>query len=124
MDTPQIDPARSSRLRGAGAAGTDAVIGRASDGGWWGLGLRRPDRRVFDGVPMSEDHTGAMQVEALRALGLRFAELEPMDDVDTIEDARAVAQGIPAPLRRDARRSAAGRGGGAAGGRDRSGDDA
>ena len=96
MDTPQI---RTSTIVAAceslAAPGTDAVIGRAEDGGWWGLGLRRPDREVFAGVPMSEPHTGAAQVESLRALGLRYSELEVYRDVDTIEDARAISASVP-----------------------------
>ena len=50
---------------------TDAVLGPALDGGWWGIGLRRPDPRVFDGVEMSTEHTHAQQLARLTALGLR-----------------------------------------------------
>lgn len=97
MDTPQIEAAAiESACQRLAEAGTDAVIGLADDGGWWGLGLRRPDPKVFEGVPMSEEHTGAAQLEALRSLGLRYAELDGMRDVDTIEDARAVAADAPA----------------------------
>lgn len=96
MDTPQVGATTiAAACETLCRPGVDAVIGRAGDGGWWGLGLREPDRRVFAGVPMSEGHTGAMQVESLRALGLRFEELEQLDDVDTIDDAHRVAAAIP-----------------------------
>ena len=96
MDTPQIDPGTiDEACRALSAEGTDAVFGPADDGGWWGLGLRRADPRAFAGVPMSEEHTGAAQLEALRSLGLRVTELEPMRDVDTIEDGLAVAALAP-----------------------------
>ena len=96
MDTPQLTP----RLLGAAAArllspGVDAVLGPALDGGYWTIGLRRPDPAVFAGVPMSSPETGETQLDRLGALGLRTAVLEPLRDVDTIADARAVARDAP-----------------------------
>ena len=94
MDTPQVTPA----LLEAGLdalAGHDAVLGEAPDGGYWGIGLRRPDARVFARVPMSEVRTGAVQRARLAALGLTTAILPPLRDIDTIEDARAVAGDVP-----------------------------
>jgi rSAM/selenodomain-associated transferase 1 len=97
MDTPQITPELiaegSERL---GEKGVDAVIGLAEDGGWWALGLRAPDARVFEGVPMSEESTGAEQIAALQRLRLSLRELPRLRDVDTFEDARRVAASIPA----------------------------
>ena len=74
----------------------DAVLGPALDGGYWAIGLKEPDMRVFDGVPMSTPHTGSAQLVRLRALGLRTAALPALRDVDTIEDARRVAREAPA----------------------------
>lgn len=97
MDTPQITPdlitAGCTRLC---EEGTDAVIGLAEDGGWWSLGLRTPDPRAFEGVPMSAEVTGAEQIAALERLGLSYRELPRLRDVDTFEDARSVAASIPA----------------------------
>ena len=95
MDTPQVTPA----LLAAGLARlahADAVLGPAPDGGYWAIGLRRADRAVFAGVPMSAARTGAVQRARLAALGLRTAELPPLRDVDTIADARLVARAAPA----------------------------
>lgn len=97
MDTPQI----TAELIAQGCArlcdeGVDAVIGLAEDGGWWALGLRAPDARAFEGVPMSEESTGAEQIAALQRLGLTLRELPRLRDVDTVEDARSVAATIPA----------------------------
>ncbi len=93
MDTPQIT---SRMLAGAQlalmGAGTDAVLGPALDGGYWAIGLRTPDRRVFDGVPMSSSTTLRAQTARMRALGLRHTWLPPLRDVDTIDDAHAVAR--------------------------------
>jgi rSAM/selenodomain-associated transferase 1 len=94
MDTPQVTSALL-------AAGLDAVVrgeaafGAALDGGYWGIGLHEPDARVFESVPMSADNTGAVQRGRLAILGLRTRTLPPLRDIDTIEDARAVALEAP-----------------------------
>ena len=48
MDTPQVTAADLDAALGA-LADHDAVLGPASDGGWWALGLRRPHPRAFAG---------------------------------------------------------------------------
>ena len=96
MDTPQLTPARlGAAVAELDRPGTDAVLGAAPDGGYWAIGLRRPSRAVFRGVPMSSASTATAQRERLRALGLRWRELEPLRDVDTIADAREVASLAP-----------------------------
>jgi uncharacterized protein len=94
MDTPQLRaPQVSAGL--AALERADAVLGPATDGGYWAIGLRDPDRAVFAGVPMSEPRTGAVQRARLAGLGLRTAELPALRDVDDIADARAVAAAAP-----------------------------
>lgn len=95
MDTPQVSAAMLTRAL-AGLRETDAVLGPTSDGGYWTIGLRRPDREVFAGVPMSSPATLAAQRERLRILGLSTTGLPPLIDVDSIDDARAVARQAPA----------------------------
>jgi rSAM/selenodomain-associated transferase 1 len=94
MDTPQVTPA----LLDAGLAAlerADAAFGPALDGGYWGIGLRRPDPGVFRGVPMSEPSTGAAQRCRLAELGLTTTTLPTLRDVDTVADALAVASEAP-----------------------------
>jgi rSAM/selenodomain-associated transferase 1 len=92
MDTPQVTPAALTRaLRGLDDA--DAVFGPAADGGFWLLGLRRPDPRLLLGVPMSRPDTGAHQLARLR--GLRVTTLGVLTDVDTDADAVRVAAQAP-----------------------------
>ena len=94
MDTPQVTP----ELLDAGLFAlehADAVLGAALDGGYWGIGLRRPDPEAFRGVPMSEATTAAIQRARLDDLGLTTAVLPPLRDVDTIADAYAVAAEAP-----------------------------
>jgi rSAM/selenodomain-associated transferase 1 len=96
MDTPQLRPGllRAS-LHALAQPGTDAVLGHAPDGGYWAIGLRRPDPAVFHGVPMSAPDTGVRQAERLRELGLRTTELPRLRDVDRFADALAVAAQAP-----------------------------
>jgi len=99
MDTPQVTPAllglAASRL-GDGSA--DAVLGPACDGGWWAIGLRRPQAAAFAGVPMSTATTGAAQRARLAQLGLRTAPLPTLCDVDDIATAHTVAALAPGTM--------------------------
>lgn len=92
MDTPQIT---AGQFRAALAAldETDCVLGPATDGGWWGLGLH--DARgahTLTGVPMSSAETGAATRTALETDGLRVTELPELCDVDHPEDIDGVAR--------------------------------
>lgn len=96
MDTPQIT---AELLAECGHAligpGVDAVLGRASDGGWWTIGLREPDAQAFLSVPMSTDHTWQAQRDRLEARGLHVVDVPELRDVDRFADAEAVAASIP-----------------------------
>ncbi len=84
MDTPQVTASLlEASIEALSADGVDAVLGPASDGGWWAIGLRDGDPSVFDDVPMSADDTGERQAARLTELGLRFVELEQLRDIDT-----------------------------------------
>lgn len=92
MDTPQItadllDAAAAELL----ADGTDAVLGPASDGGYWLIGLRSNHPDVLRGVPMSAAHTFTAQMERLDQLNLTTVLVGELRDVDTFADALVVA---------------------------------
>lgn len=70
----------------------DAWFGPAADGGFWALGMREPRGDLIRGVPMSRNDTGAIQRARLTAAGLRVGLLDTLMDVDTIDDATAVAE--------------------------------
>lgn len=96
MDTPQVTPRLlAAALRELERPDTDAVLGPALDGGYWAVGLSRPRRDVFAGVPMSSRRTFALQFARLRDAGLRTRLLPALRDVDVIDDARAVASLAP-----------------------------
>lgn len=90
MDTPQVTRALLCDALGR-LADHDAILGPTTDGGYWTIGLSEPDPSVFEDVPMSSARTAAAQRARLEQLGLRTAELESLHDVDTFEDAQAVA---------------------------------
>jgi uncharacterized protein len=93
MDTPQVTPGlledAVSCLR---LPNIDAVLGEALDGGYWAIGLRRPNPSVFLGVGTSAPTTAIETRARLRTHGLRVADLPKLRDVDTIDDAWAVAR--------------------------------
>ncbi len=95
MDTPQITSEHLGAAGGQLAAGVDAVLGPAEDGGFWVVGLRRWMPGLFSGVRMSQADSGRQQLLRLRAAGLRVRLLPMMRDVDTPDDAKAVAEAAP-----------------------------
>ena len=96
MDTPQVTADHLDAAMATLSDGRhDATLGPADDGGWWLIGLRRPDPRVFAGVPMSRPETGARQRERLALLGLRCGTEPSLRDVDHVEDAFAAAAAAP-----------------------------
>ncbi len=94
MDTPQVTAVGLDEAM-ARLEDHDCVLGPASDGGWWALGLRTPSPSAFDGVPMSSPDTCAHQLRRLRELGLSPALLDTVTDVDTWADALQVATAAP-----------------------------
>ena len=95
MDTPQLTPALLTDVLELLLAGTGAVLGAAQDGGWWALGLHRPDDRLLVGVPMSSPDTGRHQRQRLDEAGLTVADLPVLRDIDEVADLLAVAELIP-----------------------------
>lgn len=91
MDTPQVTP----HLLDVDFTECDAYFGPAEDGGFWALGLSRPDPDLLRGVPMSTSRTGAVQRQRLVAAGLRVRDLPALRDVDLAADAHAVAALAP-----------------------------
>ncbi len=95
MDTPQVTPALLTEGLDVLRCGHEAVLGLAPDGGYWAIGLRHADARVFEDVPMSADDTGARQLARLRILRMTPVMLPELRDVDRIADARAAAALVP-----------------------------
>ncbi|CAA9380527.1 MAG: Uncharacterized nucleoside diphosphate sugar transferase SCO3743 [uncultured Nocardioidaceae bacterium] len=95
MDTPQV----TARLLDDAAQGleqSDAVLGMALDGGWWILGMRDSTRVIpIRDVAVSTSSTGEETRQVLERDGLVVAATGVLQDVDTVEDADAVAELAP-----------------------------
>ncbi|HWE88741.1 MAG TPA: DUF2064 domain-containing protein [Pseudonocardiaceae bacterium] len=92
MDTPQVTP---DLLAGAAGAldSSPAVLGPATDGGWWALGLRDPRHaQALRAVPMSRSDTAE---RTRRALPVSVVTDAILSDVDTMADAERVAVTVP-----------------------------
>lgn len=94
MDTPQVTTGEIQRALDA-LEDSDAVLGRALDGGYWCIGLREPEARALVGVPMSSDTTFTAQHARLTELGIRCALVDELRDMDTYADACAIARQAP-----------------------------
>lgn len=95
MDTPQVT-ADDLRSVAAALSGHDAVLAPATDGGWWALARRDPSVvEPLASVTMSTPDTGADTRSALEAAGHRVAAAHALCDVDTVADARVVAEAAP-----------------------------
>ncbi|WP_327191508.1 DUF2064 domain-containing protein [Streptomyces xinghaiensis] len=96
MDTPQITTGLlAPALAPAAWEDCDAWFGPAEDGGFWALGLARPEPELLRGVPMSTAGTGAAQRRRLTDAGLRVRDLPVLRDVDTPADALLAAAAAP-----------------------------
>jgi hypothetical protein len=97
MDTPQVTVALLDEV--VALAGDDrrsAVLGPASDGGWWVLALRDPElAAVLASVPMSRGDTGALTQQALTHAGAYVRVASTLCDVDELADAEAAAREAP-----------------------------
>jgi glycosyltransferase A (GT-A) superfamily protein (DUF2064 family) len=95
MDTPQVTPELLAPALQPDARAPGAWFGPAADGGFWALGLTRPDPRLLRGVPMSTPYTGRAQYDRLTGAGLSVRLLPRLRDVDTAADAEEVARLTP-----------------------------
>jgi rSAM/selenodomain-associated transferase 2 len=84
-DCPGIRPAHLARAFQV-LRHKDLVLGPAHDGGYYLIGLRRPVRELFDGIPWGTGEVLERTLSAARVRGLRVDLLECLHDVDRPED--------------------------------------
>lgn len=80
-DCPTLDEATVQRAFDA-LAEHDVVLGPASDGGYYLIGMRRPHPELFEGIDWGGERVLAQTRDRLERLGLRTAMLPVRDDVD------------------------------------------
>ena len=73
----------------------DLVLGPALDGGYYLIGLSGYQPELFRGVPWSTERVMAETLARARALVLRTATLEPLPDIDTVEDLERAGIRLP-----------------------------
>lgn len=64
----------------------DVVLGPATDGGYYLMGLRAPDPALFADIPWSTERVLGETVVRARESGARVTYLEPQSDIDTVDD--------------------------------------
>jgi len=64
----------------------DVVIGPANDGGYYLIGLKKAEPRLFAGIPWGTGEVFEQTMRAAKELGLSTALVDRLDDVDRPED--------------------------------------
>jgi len=90
-DAPHLPVEWIAEAATALEGGADVVLGPATDGGYYLIGLRRPAPGLFTGIPWSTPGVLAATRERADALGLRQHLLPPCFDVDGPEDLALLA---------------------------------
>lgn len=72
-----------------GLAEHNLVLGPAHDGGYYLLAVDRPRPELFQGIAWSTGAVLSATVERAGTLGLAVRLIEPLRDIDTLEDLRA-----------------------------------
>lgn len=75
-----------------GLESTDVVLGPATDGGYYLIGLRKPIFQIFSGVAWGTDAVLHQTLEITERLGLSVRLLAPLSDIDRPEDVPAWEQ--------------------------------
>jgi rSAM/selenodomain-associated transferase 1 len=78
-----------------------AVLGPATDCGYWLVGQRQPGADLFSGIPWSVPDTLDATRRRLRQLGATWEELEPLRDIDNRDDLECelASDSLPACLK-------------------------
>jgi uncharacterized protein len=95
MDTPQVTAELLADC-GRRLVEAQAVLGLASDGGWWALGMRNPALAdCLREVPMSQPDTGELTLKALRGNDIDVDMLVELADFDVADDVAVVRKVCP-----------------------------
>ncbi len=87
-DAPELD-GEVVRTAFQALDAADLVVGPSLDGGYYLLGLRRWAPELFRDIPWSTSEVLRTTLRRAEELGLRIVLLDPLRDVDTVEDLHA-----------------------------------
>ena len=84
-DCPDID--RADLEMAAEALGEhDVVLGPSNDGGYWLIGMKKPECALFRDIPWSTDEVLERTLQRCREQGLKVRLLSHKTDIDTVEE--------------------------------------
>ncbi len=72
----------------------DLVLGPAKDGGYYLIGMRKPQREIFEDIPWSTREVLQKTIEKAEILNLKIGILPMLNDIDTLEDIREEDRGF------------------------------
>ena len=78
---------------------SDCVIGPATDGGFYLVGLRRPAATLFQDIDWSGSRVLSQTVQRISDAGLSLALIPPWYDIDDVDDLRMLAGHLRAMTR-------------------------
>lgn len=87
-DCPELDEETLREASAALVGGRELVLGPATDGGYYLIGLARPMPRVFADIPWSTADVLSATLHRASECGVVAALLLAKDDVDTLADLR------------------------------------
>jgi uncharacterized protein len=93
-DIPSIEAADLDAAFQALQQGKDAVVGPAHDGGYYLIGLKQPNRRLFEGINWGTSTVFQTTLARLQQLEMDWLCLRELADVDTPEDYRRLLEAI------------------------------
>jgi len=83
----------------------DVVLGPSEDGGYYLIGLRRPQPELFEKMQWSTAHVLSETMRRAQAKGLKVVCLPAWYDVDTPEDLKRLREFLHSDLGQDAERT-------------------
>lgn len=84
-DCPEIAPEHFEQTRRA-LEEHDVVLGPVADGGYYLMGLKKPEPQLFKNIPWSTDAVYRCTLEAANQSGLSVLPLAQLEDIDTVAD--------------------------------------
>ncbi len=93
-DIPSIEAADLDAALQALQQGKDAVMGPARDGGYYLIGLKQPNWRLFEGISWGTSMVFQETLARLQQLDMDWLRLRERADVDTPDDYRRLHEAI------------------------------